>query len=123
MSKSNYAENLVLTTLLLSGTTYVALFITDPGETGASGECTGNGYARRSAPWGAVASGSITNTADINFPTSTGTWGGTAEYFAIFDALSGGNMLYAGALTPSVDVSTSNKSCRIDAGQLTVTEE
>jgi len=100
MSISDYLENAILNASLRNvslavATPYVALFTANPGETGASGEATGGSYARQAATFNVPASGLSDNVALIsytNMPASTIT------HIAIFDAVSAGNMLYAGAL-------------------------
>jgi hypothetical protein len=76
---------------------YVALSTTDPGEAGAGiTEPVAMGYVRVICDDWTVASDSTgTNTSDITFPASTGLWG-TIAYFAVFDALTGGNQLFYG---------------------------
>jgi hypothetical protein len=83
----------------------LALFVGDPTDTGAGGaEVTGGSYARVNLPpldanWSAPDStgGVSQNQSDITFPSPTANWG-TVTHFAIFDATSGGNMLFSGAL-------------------------
>lgn len=53
-----------------------------------------NAYARKAhAVWPAAASGTLSNTGDIQFATPTGTWG-TITSAAVCDALTNGNMLF-----------------------------
>ena len=84
-------------------TVYVGLSTANPGKT-ASGlaEPSGGSYARKAVAglWSAAASGSKTNDTEIPFDLATGSWG-TITYFALFDALTEGNMLWYGALTQS----------------------
>lgn len=72
--------------------------------TGAT-EPSGGAYARASVTndktnWGNAGSGSLQNLGTIQFPESTASWG-TITYVFISDALTSGNMLYFGALSPS----------------------
>jgi hypothetical protein len=100
---SNHAETLALTWLMTAGSAtrptswYVALHTGDPGETGASSEVSGTGYARQSAAFDAPASGATANTADLTF-TAGGAWG-TVTHASIWDAVSGGNCLWQGTCT------------------------
>lgn len=100
---------------------YVALHTGDPGETGASNELSGNAYARVQVTAGftAISSGSTQNSAEILFPTATGTWG-TVSHWSIWDASSAGNCLYKGALTSSRNVQ-SGDAFRFAAGALVIT--
>ena len=100
-SLSDYAENkclehIVGKTAFTMPTLYLAASTTDPLDSGSGiTEPTAMGYARvqtAGSDWGTAASGSITNAAEITFPTASGTWG-TMAYGAGFDALTGGNML------------------------------
>ncbi len=122
---SNYLENALIngtlraTTYTAPTTVYVALFLNDPGE-GASGtEVSGNGYARQSATFAAPSNGAASTNADVQFPQATGSQG-TITHFAIFDALTTGNMLYYGALTTSKTIDTGDVF-KIASGSLTVT--
>lgn len=114
MSKSNYLENALLGHVL-GGTVwtrpanlYFALFTQLPTDLDPGIEVAGNGYARKqmvndNTLFNAPASGQTTNLATIEFPVATGGGQGTIVGFAIFDAASGGNMIYYGALnTPRV---------------------
>lgn len=77
-------------------TVYVGLSTADPldDESGLA-EPSGDNYARvatAGADWNAASGGSSSNANDIEFPLASGTWG-TITHFALFDAVSGGNML------------------------------
>lgn len=105
MSFSNYLENKVLDHVFggvaytAPTTLYVGLFTTDPGEAGTGTEVSGGSYARQTIAFTVTAS-QASNTAAVEFPTATASWG-TITYAAIYDAASGGNMLAYGALTIS----------------------
>lgn len=122
---SNYLENALIngtlraTSYTAPATVYVALFITDPTDAGSGTEVSGNGYARQSATFAAPSNGASVTSADIQFPQATGNQG-TIAFFAIFDALTTGNMLYHGALTTSKTIDTGDVF-KIAAGSLTVT--
>ena len=126
---SNYLEGKILD-LTLRGqaftppaTVHVALFSTDPTDAGSGTEISGNAYARAavstSGGFSAPSGGASNNLADITFPAATGTWG-TITHVAIFDASSGGNLLYHGALqTPKIV--NAGDTLRLPAGDLIVT--
>lgn len=124
MSFSDYLENKVLlhvfggTAYTAPSTLYVALFTTDPGEAGTGTEVSGGSYARRTATF-SVTTSTATNTAAIEFPTATASWG-TITYAAVYDALSGGNLLGSGALTTSKTINTGDV-LRIPASSLNIT--
>lgn len=110
-------------TITFPSTVYVGLFLTNPTSAGTGTEVSGSGYARTSATFGApTQSGSSmvsTNSGLVTFPQATGSWG-TPQYFALYDALTGGNMLFYGAL-PTAYAISSGMTPQFAAGALTVT--
>lgn len=123
MSFSNYLENKVLlhvfgaTAYTAPSTLYVALFTSDPGETGSGTEVSGGSYARQTIAF-TVTGNQASNTAAVEFPTATASWG-TITYAAIYDAVSGGNLLAYGALTTSKTIA-SGDVLRIPAGDFDI---
>lgn len=123
MSFSNYLENKVLDHVFggvaytAPTTLYVGLFTTDPGEAGTGTEVSGGSYARQTIAFTVTAS-QASNTAAVEFPTATASWG-TITYAAIYDALSGGNLLASGALTISKTID-SGDVFRIPAGDFDI---
>ena len=95
MSLTNYGENAVLGLVKGAATFWLALFREAPGEGGA--EISGGGYARQRVSFGEAAGGALENAEAIEFPTASPDWG-TAAGWAIFDAETGGNMWWAGAV-------------------------
>ena len=117
---SDYLENKLVDQLFraqsapATSTLYVALYTAAPSDTGGGTEVTGGSYARVAvtsslANWAGTqsagsttvssgTSGATSNNNSITFPTPTATWG-TVTHFAIYDATSGGNELFWGALT------------------------
>tara|TARA_Y100000994_G_scaffold240053_1_gene234346 strand:+ start:268 stop:654 length:387 start_codon:yes stop_codon:yes gene_type:complete len=81
-------------------------------------EITGNGYARQAVTFNAASGGTATSSATVTFPTATGTWG-LIQFFGIFDAASGGNLLLHGALSSSKNITTGDV-IRMNAGDVTV---
>jgi len=79
---------------------YVALYTSNPGPTNTGVEVTGGAYARQTIAFGAPASNITLNTNLITFPTPLASWG-TVGWAAIFDASTGGNLLYYFPLTVS----------------------
>lgn len=123
MSFSNYLENKVLghvfggAAYTAPATLYVALFTSDPGEAGTGTEVSGGSYVRQTAAF-TVTGAQAANTAAVEFPTATASWG-TITYGAVYDAVSGGNLLASGALTASKTIA-SGDVLRIPAGSLTI---
>lgn len=110
MAKSDYLEQKVLN-LVLRGIAftppagaYLALFSTATTDAGGGTELVGNGYLRQAVTFAAPSGNSCSNSAQVNFPVATpGAWA-TVTHAAIFDASSGGNMLYHGPLTSAKSV-------------------
>lgn len=106
-------------------TIYVGVSTADPGEDGATlAEPSGNSYARvqtAASDWNAatLGAGTLTNANAVTFPTASGSWG-TLAYVCLFDAESGGNLLWSGALT-SPQAITTNQVLRFAAAAITAT--
>lgn len=121
MSISNYMENAILDKVFRNTnfsvtTPYVSLHTADPGETGAD-EVTGGSYARQLGTFDAAASGATANTSAI---TWLGMPSATVTYVGIWDAVSGGNFVWSGALT-SPEVIGAGDGCFFAAGALDIT--
>ena len=61
---------------------------------------------------------SCSNSSTVTFPTSTGTWGGTASYSGLFDASTSGNLLIWSALTTPQSITASGITPSFAAGAL-----
>jgi hypothetical protein len=107
---ANYAENLLIDWMLTAGAAtrptawYLALHTADPTETGATGELSGNGYARQSIAFDAAASGATANSGQITFGPNTGSNWGTVTHSSVWTASTSGNCLFKGALTASKSI-------------------
>lgn len=112
-----------------------ALFTAAPGETGGGTEVTGGSYARVDLPplntnWNATQGGTTGNSSgtggltdnalDVTFPAPTANWG-IVTHFAIFDALTVGNMLIHGALGTAKTVNNGDPAPKFPAGTLDIT--
>ena len=128
---SNYLENQLVDHILRGQTfsatspanVFVALYTSAPSDTGGGTEVTGGSYARASVPrslaaWaGTQSAGSTTassgtggltsNNTTITVPTPTASWG-IVTHFGIFDAVTGGNLLFHGSLTIAQTINTGN---------------
>lgn len=112
-SKSDYLENKQLdhtlrNTAYTSPTTvYAALFTVSPSDGGGGTEVStsGTAYARQAITFGAASGGSISNSVAVNFPTATASYGAPVVAVGVFDASSGGNLLYWS------NVAAATKSC------------
>lgn len=127
MAFTNYTEDLVLDWLFTTAsatrptTWFVALFTAAPGETGGGTEVSGGSYARTAVTFtvSGTAPTLATNSANVEFPTASGSWG-TVTHVAVFDASTTGNMLAYAALTSSKTIA-SGDVFRIPAGDLDIT--
>lgn len=117
---SDFLENRLIDQLFrgqaapTTSTLHVGLLTTAPSDTGGGTEVSGGSYTRvavtsslanfagtQSAGSSIASSGSggqTSNNVAITFATPTATWG-TVTHFGIYDAASGGNLLFYGALT------------------------
>ena len=117
---SDFLENKIIDQLFrgqaapTTTTLHVGLLTTAPSDSGGGTEASGGSYARVAvasslANWAGTQSagstvassgtgGQTSNNTAITFPTPTAGWG-TVTHFAIYDAASGGNLLFWGALT------------------------
>lgn len=122
---SNYLENALINATLRNtaysspATVYVGLHTADPTDAGTGTEVSGGSYARTSVTFGAPSNGVTTNSADVEFPQASGSWG-TITHIGIWDASSTGNLLYHTALDTSKAIS-SGDIFKIASGNLSVT--
>lgn len=122
---SNYLENALINATLRNtsytspATVYLSLYTSDPTDADAGTEVTGNAYVRQAITFGAPSNGVSTNSAAIEFPQATGSWG-TVAYIGIRDALINGNLLYHTPLDASKAIATGDVF-RVAVGSLSVT--
>ncbi|KKL02476.1 hypothetical protein LCGC14_2626490 [marine sediment metagenome] len=105
---NDYAEDKILDHAIggitwTAPTTYLALWIGDPTETGAGGaevSAIGTAYVRVAPTYSAASGGSITNSADIDYPQATAGYG-TVTHGLLADNVTpgGGNPIMYGPLT------------------------
>ncbi|MBE6069704.1 MAG: hypothetical protein IJP43_08875 [Oscillospiraceae bacterium] len=104
---SNTHAASILNYSLRSGTYYLALFLTDPTAAATGTEVSGGGYARKiiafDAPTLVSGKQQVVNSADIDFGEITADVG-TVSYWGVYDASSGGNLLWFGAFSRSKNV-------------------
>jgi len=131
-SKSNYLENALLDHALggpnyvRPASAFVELYTDVPNEAGVGTEVTSGSYARAevvndATNFPAAAGSAKSNAVAIVFPTATANWG-TIMGVAVFDAASGGNCLWAGALDDPLNVNT-GATFSFEIGQLVFTED
>jgi hypothetical protein len=105
---SDWAEKAVLDWLMGGATPvrpsarYVALYTAAPSDSGGGTEVSGSGYTRKVATFAAASTpgGTTSNSGAVSFTASGGSWG-TITHMGIFDASSGGNLIWHGSLTAS----------------------
>jgi hypothetical protein len=143
-AKSDYLENKIIDWLFRGqtytppATIYVGLLTSAPTDAGGGTEVSGGSYARVGVAssltnWAGTqgagtttassgTSGTTSNNAAITFPAPTANWG-VVSHFALYDAASGGNMLYYAALTTPKTINNGDAAPSFAAGQLSVQED
>jgi len=122
---SNYLENAVINAVLRNSsytspaTVYVGLFTSDPTDAGSGTEVSGGSYARTAVTFGSPSNGVTTNSAAVEFPQATASWG-TVTHIGIHDASTAGNLLFHTALDASKAIATGD-IFKIASGNLSVT--
>lgn len=122
---TDYAENKILNLMRNVAWTqfnaYVALFTAAPSDAGGGTEVSGGSYARQliGLTEATGSGGATSNASDITFPTASADWG-TVTHMAIFDAVSGGNMIMHSVLDASKTIA-SGDTYKFNAGELDVT--
>jgi hypothetical protein len=107
---SNYVENLSLKWLLSANAAtrptawYVALFTSDPTDAGTGTEVSGGSYARQSASF-TITNDVAANSAQLLYPTASSNWG-AVSHVGIYDASTGGNLLFHGAASSTKLIET-----------------
>ena len=124
MSFSNYLETEILDHVFggnaytAPGTLYLALFTSDPAEDGSGTEVSGGDYARQSVAF-TVSGNTASNTAAIEYPTATASYG-SVTHVGIYDALTSGNLMAYASLTAAKTIA-SGDVFRVPAGDLDIT--
>ena len=97
---------------------YIALYTVAPTDSGGGTEVSGGSYVREVVAL-SVTGDTATNSASVEWPTATGTWG-VVVAVGVHDAVSGGNLIAYGNLADSKNI-TSGDVFRISAGNLDIT--
>jgi len=143
-AKSDYLENKLIDHIFRGqaytppATIHVALLTAAPNDAGGGTEVTGGSYARvavtaslanfagTQSAGSTVASsgtgGTTSNNGAITFPAPTANWG-SVTHWGIYDAASGGNLLYYAALTTAKTINNGDAAPSFAAGALTVQED
>ena len=123
---SDFTENLALKFLLTNTTAtrptawYVALFTTATSDAGGGTEVStsGTAYSRQAISF-TVTNDTATNSSTITFSAATANWG-SIGWVAIYDASTGGNQLFHGAVTTAKTIE-SGDTFQISSSNLTIT--
>lgn len=134
-SFSDYTENKFLDHItgksaFTMPTGYIGVSTADPLDDGSgNAEPDGTGsYARittSAANWASAAAGATSNAQAVSFPISTAAWSTGASnltHFAVWDASSGGNLLFHADLTTPRAVNAADVILRFSIGDLDVTQ-
>jgi len=122
---SDFLENALINATLRNtaytspSVVYIALYTSDPTDANTGTQVSGGSYARQAVTFGAPSNGVTTNSAAIEFPQATASWG-TVGWIGILDASSSGNLLYHTALDTSKTID-SGDIFKISIGNLSVT--
>jgi hypothetical protein len=130
--KSDYLENKILNYIFNGGTftapttVYVGLYTSAPTDAGGGTEVSGGSYARvaitcNTTNFPTTSDGQIENAVAQNFAQASAGWG-TVVAFGIFDALTSGNLLYWGTVSPSKTVAAGD-TLSIAINQLQISED
>ena len=126
MSFSNYLETEILDHVFggaaytAPATLYLALYTAAPGETGGGTEVStsGTAYARQTVAF-TTTGNTTSNTAAVEYPTATASFG-TVTHVGVFDAATSGNLMAYATLTSSKAIA-SGDVFRVPAGDLDIT--
>ena len=97
---------------------YIGLFTAAPSDAGGGTEVSGGSYARKAVAF-TVSGNLATNSAAVEFDVATADWG-IITSVAVFDAVSGGNMIAYATLTASKTIANGDV-LRIPLNELDIT--
>lgn len=126
MSFSNFLETEILDHVFAGAaytaptTKYLALYTVAPGETGGGTEVTtvGTAYARQSVAF-TTTGNTTSNSASVEFPTATASFG-TVTHVGVFDAATSGNLMAYAALSANKAIAIGDVF-RVPTGDLDIT--
>ena len=126
MSFTNFLETEILDHVFAGSaytapaTLYLALYTAAPGETGGGTEVStsGTAYARQTVAF-TTTGNTTSNTAAVEYPTATASFG-TVTHVGVFDAATSGNLMAYAALSASKTIDTGDVF-RVPAADLDIT--
>lgn len=101
---------------------YLGLFSTNPTDAVSGNELSGNGYARKEITFGSASGGVIANDTQEDFAAATGSNWATATHWVLFDAATGGNGIWYGALETPQTIEV-GQQFRVRVGDIVLTVE
>ena len=135
---TDYLENQLIDmlfrnqTFTMPSSVYFGLHTSAPSDSAPGTEVSGGSYARvavvrnlsnfsgtqgaGTVSFSSGTSGTISNNIDIIFPAPTANWG-TVAAMGIYDASSGGNLLFYGSLVPSKTINSGDSAPKFSIGQ------
>lgn len=123
---SDYAEKLLLDWLMTTGaatrptTWFLALYTAAPSDSGGGTEVSGGGYARQSIAFAAASTPGGTQVSNTSQTFNASASWGSITHIGIFDASTGGNLLWHGAMTTARTVNSGDRLI-FDAGAVQLT--
>ena len=126
MSFSNFLETEILDHVFAGAaytapsTHYLALYTAAPGETGGGTEVTtsGTAYVRKAVAF-TTTGNTTSNSAAVEYPTATASFG-TVTHVGVFDAATSGNLMAYATLSSSKAIATGDVF-RVPTGDLDIT--
>jgi len=120
---STFAEaDTVLQDRIRANPVYLGLLLSLPNRDGTTNEVSAGGYARQIITFGATdGSGVIINDAFAEFGPATASWG-KATHLGLFDAVSAGNFIMFGTLSPQFQIQSGDR-VRFQVGDLIIGQE
>ena len=126
MSFSNFLETEILDHVFAGAaytapsTHYLALYTAAPGETGGGTEVTtsGTAYVRKAVAF-TTTGNTTSNSAAVEYPTATASFG-TVTHVGVFDALTSGNLMAYATLSSSKAIDAGDVF-RVPTGDLDIT--
>lgn len=122
LEMTNYTEDLVINRLLRAEAytpppnVFLALFSTSTDDDGSGTEAAGGSYSRQAVTLSAASGGATASTNTITYVNMpAGSWTNAA----LFDASSGGNMLWHGPL-PSPRITSGGQTIQIGVGDIVI---
>ena len=108
--------------LTSGGAKYLGLHSVSPTRNTAGVEVSGGGYVRQGISFSPPDNGVTSSTATIQLPTATAYWG-SVESFGVYDAESGGTLLWFDVLTdsngaPNIKTVTAGDIFQVPAGKI-----